>query len=277
MDQDVNQNNGEGGTLHGPQAMRSTKLICSIFSATPAVVHWVACISIVVLLMKVLWLDAMPEAFSHAHELGHLTQDILVATVAAYIFFLISYQVPLVLERRAVGPTIAMLGDQVVETTMRFLVGVNYSLDAKDGGASLPDPVTEEFVLKLFSKISPNAMSPIWEAGTLAIVSWLRTMMDQDLQCRSYLDQIWRYSRFIDSELAGLLEEIRFSQHSRSLNFWRGEGAGMAGNADMSAWAGAYYRYYQGALRLQEYLMRFRARYGISATYGSFAEARLET
>jgi hypothetical protein len=44
----------------------------------------------------------------------------------------------------------------------------------------------------------------------------------------------------------------------------------------MAAWAGAYFRYYQQGMALQEYVARYRVKYGISSTYGSFRGARLE-
>jgi hypothetical protein len=258
--------------------MSSIKLLSALLKTTPAVVNWVAFGSLLTLIAKILWLNGLPEEFAHAHELGLVAQDILAATVAAYIFFELSYQLPLVLERRAVAPTIAMLSDQVVESVVTFLYAVNNVVNGKIEAAVLPEKVTEQFVEELFAQISPNMASQIWETRTLAVLSWLDGMIDQDLQCQRYIDQIWRYSRFIDAELAALLEDIRFSQHSRSLGFWKqvnGDRPLKAGNADMTAWADAYFRYYQLGLRLRDYCRKFRATYGISATYGSFDGRRL--
>jgi hypothetical protein len=258
----------------------SLETLGATLRTTPPVVNWVFGLSLTVLLAKILWLNAMPEQFRYGYELGQLAENVLAAIVAAYIFFMISYQLPLVLERKAVGPTIVMLADQVIKSVLGFLHQVNYSLNARNGIATVPSPVTEQLVSELFAKISPNGASPVWERRTLAIVSWLDVMIDQTLQCREHIDQVWRYSRFIDPELAAVLEDIRFSQHARSLSSLqeiRGLTTNEVGNDNMLVWAGAYFRYYQDGLRLQEYCIRFRARYGISATYGSLRGARLET
>jgi hypothetical protein len=249
---------------------QSIKLVSAVFNTTPAVVKFVAFGSAIVLLLKILWLDQIPAWFGRAHELGVLTENVLTATVAASVFFVISYQLPLVVERMAVGPTIAMLADQVVQHVAKFLYAVNHSLNAKDGTATLAQPVTEQTVADLFKRISPNDASPMWDTQTFAVVSWLSTMVDQDVQCRGSIDQIWRYARFIDSELAALLDGIQFSRHAASLHSLKeiGRLAGdlKLGNDNMADFAPAYFQCYQQAMRLQEYCTGFRAKYGIGVT-----------
>ena len=250
---------------------QSIKLASAVFKTTPPIVKCVAFGSAGVLLLKILWLDQIPAWFPRVHELGVLTENVLTATVAASVFFVISYQLPLVVEKMAVGPTIAMLADQVVQYAARFLYEVNRSLNAKDGKAALAQPVTEQTVADLFKRISPNDASPMWDTQTFAVVSWLSTMVEQDTQCRGFIDQIWRYARFIDSELAALLDGIQFSQHAASLRSLKeiGRLAGdlKLGNTDMADFAPAYFQCYQQAMRLQEYCTRFRAKYEIGVTF----------
>jgi hypothetical protein len=199
--------------------------------------------------------------------------------VAAYIFFIISYQLPLVLDRLPVAPTIAMLTDQVVHQVVAILHEINFAAHRKDGSASLPSAVTEDFIVELFSKTDPNADSNRYNTRTMARASWLGSMMDHSARCVKYIDHLWRYSRLFESEMPALLEAIRFSAHVRSLDDLREtiDDSGRA-NCDMSSWARAYYQHYELGLRLQEYGTRYRARYAVTGTFSSgyFEGAKFE-
>jgi hypothetical protein len=169
--------------------MRNTwDFFCRTLRATPTGLHWVGGVCLAILLFKIVSLNQIPEQFPHAHELGLLSENLLAAIVAAYIFFVISYQLPLVLERQAVGPSIAMLADQVVNSVVTFVYEVNFHLNARHGTATLPTPVTEKLITDLFSRISPNAPSPVWQRRTLAVMSWFDVLIDHDLECREHID-----------------------------------------------------------------------------------------
>jgi len=254
-------------------------LVFAVWVTTPRVVHRVGWGSLALLILKALWLDRIPELLSGSYELGVIVQNVLSSMVAAYIFFVISYQLPLVLERIPVAPTIAMLMDQVVHQVTATLHEINFAAHSKDGSASLPSTVTEAFIMDLFSKTDPNSDSSRYNTRTMARASWLGSMMDHSARSVKYIDHLWRYSRLFESEMPALLEAIRFSGHIRSLDDLRdliGE-SGRA-NSDMSAWASAYYRHYQLGLRLQEYGARYRARYAVTGSFSSgyFEGAKLE-
>ena len=51
--------------------------------------------SLALLVIKLMWLDYLPPAFAHAHELGVLAEGFLIANVSAYIFFIRPLQLSL--------------------------------------------------------------------------------------------------------------------------------------------------------------------------------------
>ena len=84
-------------------------------------------------------------------------QDVLEATVAAYIFFLISIQLPAVREKRLVGPAVAMLTQQIADIAgAGFLYQVNFELHPGVDWAAIPQPVTPDVIKSLFARIAPN-------------------------------------------------------------------------------------------------------------------------
>jgi hypothetical protein len=139
-------------------------------------------------------------------------ENLLAATVAAYIFFLISYQLPQTLERKAVGPSIAILTDRVVQSVVTVLFMLHFRVNAVEGRATLPDPVTEDFVTTLFKFIAPNSNSISHDALGKPL-TWFTYVIDESAKCLDCIDQVRRYARFIDAELAARLDDVRLSQH----------------------------------------------------------------
>jgi hypothetical protein len=243
--------------------------------APPRAAVLVAVAALIILVVKIGYLNAIPEWFDHADEYGQVVQDILEATVAAYVFFLISIQLPAVREKRLVGPSVAMLADQIAQVALRFLLQVNDELNAQNGVSALPQPVTLKVVADLFSRIPPNGEPrvPIYDVKAPGVVrlSWMGILTAQNTQCLDYIDQLWRYSRFIEPELATHLDALRFSLMSRFLQPFRGQSADTVyrvfNNPDLSVLAKPYFQYHEEALGLQAYCEQFRRAYGIGGMY----------
>jgi hypothetical protein len=250
--------------------MRSIRILGTALRTTPAVVNWVAGSSLAILLMKILVLNAIPQKFKFGYELGQLTENVLAATVAAYVFFVISYQLPQSLERKAVAPSIAMLTTRVTNRVFSVLHMLNFKLNAVEGKAKLPQPVTVETVRNIFKNIAPNDKS-ISSDELGRPISWFVYMVGESAMVAEGIDQVWRYARFIDAELAALLDDVRLSQHAEMMARMReyekaliGGGTLTIENSDLSVYAETYFLYYEAAHRLQEYCIEFRSLYGIT-------------
>jgi hypothetical protein len=68
-------------------------------------------------------------------------------------------------------------------------------------------------------------------------------MIEEISNCLDGIDQVWRYARFIDSELANWLDNVRLSQHAAMMKRFRSYQEGLPsaggdqihfGNTDMS-------------------------------------------
>jgi hypothetical protein len=164
-----------------------------------------------------------------------------------------------------------MLTQRVASSLLGVLSMLDFQINAKDGRSTLPQPVTLEVVTKIFSQIDPNGKS-ISSDLMGRPVSWLGYMIEESSNCLNGIDQVWRYARFIDAELATLLDNIRLSQHAAMMTRFKSYqealpsvrgGAMTFQNPDMSVWADPYYMCYQSALLLQQYCVRFRRLYAI--------------
>jgi hypothetical protein len=159
---------------------------------------------------------------------------------------------------------------------MRFLYQVNFELHAGSDAATIPQPVTLEATKELFARISPNATPArlvVYDSKAAPPVklTWLRMLIADNTLCLQLIDELWRYSRFVDPELAAHLYALRFSGLTRFLatlrNFQSDTVSVVFSNPDLGVVAEPYLAYYQEAMKLQSYGERFRAAFGISATY----------
>jgi hypothetical protein len=195
--------------------MRETgKNLWRAILAPPHAAPLVAIIAVAVLGVKIGYLNQIPEWFSRADEYGHVVQDLLVATMAAYIFFLLTVQLPYVREKRLVGPAVAILVQQIADTGMRFLYQANFELHPGKGSVPMPERVTLEVTKDLFARISPNSIPsrvPVYDTRAIPPVklTWLRMLIADNTRCLQLIDELWRYARFVDPELAAHLYECR--------------------------------------------------------------------
>jgi hypothetical protein len=210
-------------------------------------------------LVQVLWFDAIPAIFPRAPAIGTVVEGLLGANVAAYIFFVISYQLPQVIERDRVGPTIADLVDRVANGVLGFLQMIQGSTG---GGLLNPSEVDSSQVKILFAKVRPSDPAPMVRSALDPPLSWIGAMALHDEQCVDNIVRVWRFSRFLDSELVALLNEIEFSRHSAGMKdvreyFLRPRVA--ITNGDLSGWADNYWECYESARRLAQYSLKFRS------------------
>jgi hypothetical protein len=238
-------------------------------AAPPRAGLTVAIVALVLLIAKIAWFNSIPEWFNHADEYGRVLQDVLIATIAAYIFFYFTVQLPAVEEKRLVGPSVAMLIDATAQTAMRFLFQIRDELHSAS-----QQPVTLENVTDLFLKVPTHGQPKTtaicaFTATGLRNLSWIEILQSQVTQCLDYIDQIGRYSRFIEPELQYRLDAIRQSQLARFLRSLPAPYtvSSIFSNDNLSATAPAYHAYYEQARELLDYGERFRRRYGIDATF----------
>jgi hypothetical protein len=239
--------------------MRDVKILFLAFRTCPAVVTWFGASSLLILLLQVLWLDTIPGAFPQASQIGTVVEGLLAANIAAYIFFMISYQLPQVIEKADVAQTIAQLSERVANRVTGFLQMIKGSTG---GGLLDPESVARSDVEDLFRLVSPSKHAPMLRSAFGPPLSWAAAMALHDEQCNEYIDRIWRFARFLDSELIAMLNEIENSPHAAGMKDVRElmiRSESTVTNPDLSVWAANYWACYETARRLAKYTATYRA------------------
>lgn len=237
-------------------------LIASVRTC-PVAVTVVSLGSLTLLIVKTVWLNFLPAPFELAPELGLLVEGLLSATVAAYLFFLISLQLPLVRERRLLCPFIIYRAESVANGVMGFL----QMIAGSTSGAILDQQKVDlKIVTDLFSSVSPNASAPMSKDWKLPPLSWLAAMARHDELRAEANDDLLKLGRFLEPELIALLFAIESSRHSvgmKSVREYMLTPGGTITNSDLKTWSENYYESYEIARRLREYCSKFRAIYDL--------------
>jgi alkylhydroperoxidase/carboxymuconolactone decarboxylase family protein YurZ len=189
------------------------------------------------LLIKLLVLNELPEAFDGAYELGVVAESIMVSVLASYVFYLLVVHAKEASDRAILKP--------YVEKHSRTVVGRCKAQLADLSQAStrplLLSGVTAEEIAESFSHIAPTAKAPL-----LLLVdppmhaNWLQYFGEHAQRSKESIRKLFDQLPFLDAELVKILTEIDDCSH---LNHQSYHSPFDARNRDLSAWAGGFYRY----------------------------------
>jgi hypothetical protein len=249
--------------------MKSLKNLWIAVRTTPPALLVLGIAAFVYLVAKIWVFDSMPEIFDHAYEFGRLVQNLLEATVAATVFFVLSFQLPSVIEQQRVGPAVYAFVDLVVARVILAFDRIYRNRPGHTVPAELPlVSITLKLVTEVFESVNPSdPCNALLDIGSLQAVQWIRSFTMTDQECRQYIDQIWRYGRFVDAEVAALISQIGASQYSRTLQALAATSVPL-NSPNLGFLAPSYISVYGKAMRLAKCAEKMRKRYGLAKTTG---------
>lgn len=250
------------------------KLFILAIRSCPRFLNWLLILSLLGLLVKILWLDSIPAFFPKATELGSLMDNILIANVAGYLFFILSSEVPKVIEKRNNAQDISYWAESAANRITGFLQMAYYfnkALHPTSPDILAINSVDLPLVKHVFALVNPTALSPMNEGllnGKMSsALNWLEAMAKHDLQCLEFIAKLWRISPFIESELSSLMLRIENSSHTAGMKSAREieiplmqTGATLQ-NQNLSSWAENYYESYEIARQIFFYCKQYRESY----------------
>jgi hypothetical protein len=234
--------------------MNALRNVWIAMRTTPSALWWIASGVLAFLFAKIYIFDYIPEAFPKAIEVGRLAQNLGEATLAALIFFIFSYQLPSVVEQKRVGRTLIRLLESVVSLVTQPIERVYAVIERPDLGQLDFASVTETMILSYFERVDCATIS-----------DWLTSLTESDQKCREIINQLWRYSRFVDSEIFGLLSELELSEYSAVLPRFR-ELLPHGRHPTLAPLATPYFWNFNVAMRLAKAAKTLQKRYGILTT-----------
>lgn len=179
------------------------KLLRLFVATIPAAANWIAVATMALWLMKVLYLDTLPEVFPSAHSLGEIAVEIYSAIIAGYIGFIAFVQYPAFREQRAIAPQLRTRLQRIVGDCLVILREVNGITGGKLRFADL-DPTAAKAA---FAAVSP-ATPPNMIDSTGRNVTWLFYFKNRRDRTYREIERVERQTRFFGSELINLLSAL---------------------------------------------------------------------
>jgi hypothetical protein len=157
----------------------------------------------------------MREIFPYAQETGMLFRDVAAAITAAVVFFVISFQLPVVIEQQRIAPVVLHISEIITsnirESFLTLYRGLPGKLHAELGLSSVNLRMVED----LFKGMDPQGVSLSGKMlPNYTPVPWRTVIVQSDSILLDHISNLWRYARFIDSELALLISRIEYADYT---------------------------------------------------------------
>lgn len=207
-----------------------------IRTASPAA-NFLAGACLVLLVLKILVLNAQPAPLSALHELGVLTEAVLASVVASYAFYLVVVHLPESRDRAITRPYVAKHSGRVVSVCLQQLAAVSSASGISLSLATL----TQDEVESAFKKLAPGSESPMLFYPQNKAANWLEYFEYHIEKSRNNIARVFAQMKFIDARLVALLAAIDDCAHFEHLTLTGSDFP--VRNADLSAWAPAFFKY----------------------------------
>src|ERR1700691_2108662 len=162
---------------------------------------------------KIIYLDHMPEIFRYAQETGMLFRDVAAAIIAAVVFFVISFQLPAVIEQQRIAPVVLYITETISSIIRESYLILCRGMPGKLQAEVDLSTVTLKMVEDLFKGMDPQGISLSGKMlPNYTPVPWRTVITQLDSRCLDCIGNLWRYARFIDAELALLISRIEYAE-----------------------------------------------------------------
>jgi hypothetical protein len=224
---------------------------------SPDVATVIGVASLLALLVKVAWFNFLPPVFPHAVEVGLVFEGLLIGNLSAYIFFIVTVQLPVVSDRTRLAKPVLYGAESVANGVWGFLQMLS---NAQTPGIVKRETVTLETVTSLFARVNANDIAPMLDGLYGKDQPWPGALILHQKQCKAAIDDVWRFGRFLESDLIELISEIERSYEADPTYVTLLE-RGATWPDSMEGFAQGYYRSYELARSLDAYCARFRKEY----------------
>ena len=204
-----------------------------------------AAISSVALLLKVLLLNRIPEAFQGAYEIGVLFEAVLGSVVASYVFYVLVVHLKERRDKAVLYPFIEKHASRIIGECCSQLTEISKKAQT---------PVTLDDLSKLteaFSKIPPYSDAPLIISQELNYANWFQYFDFHNSRTKESIRRLMDQLPYLEARLVNHISSIDDCTH-----FWGVKTSinNRVSNPDLQAWAGAFAKYCQLCQELEKYL-----------------------
>jgi len=205
-----------------------------------------AAAAVILLLLKVFWLNGYAAPFRGLYDLGLLVEAILASVAASYVFYLIVVHIKEQSDRDVLRPYVEKHSIRVVGDCIAQLQGIS-----KASGVELDlTKLSEARVLDALSAIPPYSQAPLLiSAQPMQHANWFQYFAHFEQRSKGSIRKLLDQLRFLEASFVANIADIDDCTHFSLVAFMQ---ARPVGNPDLSAWAKPFYEYCVLCRRLDE-------------------------
>lgn len=209
--------------------------------------------SLASIILKILYLDHIPELFKPGHEFGEIYSRLCLSYISSYIFYFVVVHVKKEKDKeninKFINPKIRTAYSQWKPQLMDICKAV---------GEDMPSDLPEKaFIIEVFSKIDPNSQAPLIKDTQGNYANWIEYFFYYKNRVDKFISVVTDKMPFLDSELVRLLSELSECEHFKMVE---ASVAPAFRNKDLSAWASGFHKYCVKSYDLEIYANKFHSK-----------------
>jgi len=214
-------------------------------------------ISLLILLLKILWLNRIPAIFSFASEAGEVVDRLCASIISSYLFFMIVVHFKSEKDKESINPYVLIYVNRIVNECISQL---NAFQKASNISLNLDD-LTLELVKSVFAKIHPRNESPLIIGYGSPKADWLQFLAHSQFRTARMIEKLFIKITFLDPQLVRYLSDIDDCSH---FNVIQSSATLPVSNATLEAWADSFFEYCLLISKLDKHAKKKLALYSLS-------------
>lgn len=216
----------------------------------PISLNFISLLSLIVLLVKIFFLNNIPEIIHGFYQLGLVVEGLLASILASYIFYVFVVHTKETKDNKAIYPYISKL-------ITRIVGHCQYQINSIGNSAGLDlswSNLTEDALKSAMGKIHPYSDAPLVIASSKK-ANWLVFFKDMRDRTVENITDIMSQLIYLDSNLIARLSELKDSSHLHTsvllLHY-------KINNESLENLSSSFYQYYLLCRDLEEYASKMK-------------------
>lgn len=202
--------------------------------------------SFIVLILKIYWLNDIPEAFAGAKELGQIVEGIMGSIIASYFFYIIVVHWKNINDQKLIMPHIKRWASIIVDSCKNNIEDFGIKSKTEIDFYSF----TEKSIHNALKKINTDGISPIYSPGNE--MTWPDYLNRTKITVLNNFDKIMVQFPFLDTELISLLTKIEDCEYFQVIDVFYN--LKRISNKDLSKFSKPFYDYCKLCRELDDYI-----------------------
>lgn len=216
----------------------------------PIEANLIALMSLVILGIKVIFLNSIPASSRLIYDFGVVFDAILISVLASFIFYFFVVHLKAVSDRKTIWPYVGRHSNSITGSCLGQLSEIS-----KASGVALTlKNLNVEDVSLAFAKIHPYSEAPLRIGYPGVAANWIQYFEYHNRRSRVAIGRVLGQLIYLEPKHVSLINAIDDCVHFMVIDSF---GSHQVSNTDLTAWSSSFYDYCICCRELDDYLKKF--------------------